>query len=449
MIEFVSVFLGLMTGPQPVELDVTGPVAEIELRLDGEQVATLSGAPWALDCDLGQELAVHELVAIARDAKGHELDRTARWLNLVGQTSEATMSFEGGEAGRPAAALLHWESIGQRRPLAVEVSFDGEPLAVRDPHRVPLPSYNPRALHFVSATVRFTDQLVSRMEAGFGGVYGDEVATELTAVAVVLEGRRKLPPPEKLRSWFVKAGRPLAVHGVEKGGAEVLLVRDPGAQPYFDSMARRLIDQRARTGEYSDLRRAQEFLYYFAMLSEKTAVSFVSPLAAPLPTGEVTAEMFLGSGRLEAAEGLLWLARETLPRSFPLQLADAAALAGSAVYSNHRRRAVVLVLGERPEDVSHLSAARVREFLRQLQVPLHVWSMTPTAARGAWGAVRLVGDPVEDRAPADELQQAVKALRRELAAQRIVWLEGRHLPQSIRLSAAAKGVRLAGQEGPG
>jgi hypothetical protein len=41
-----------------------------------------------------------------------------------------------------------------------------------------------------------------------------------------------------------------------------------------------------------------------------------------------------------------------------------------------------------------------------------------------------------------KLSAAVARLRAELDAQRIVWLEGRHLPQAIGLSTNAQGVEL-------
>src|ERR1044071_8929978 len=41
-IAFVTLLLGLVTGAQPVEVSVSGPVAAVELRLDGVAVGTLS-----------------------------------------------------------------------------------------------------------------------------------------------------------------------------------------------------------------------------------------------------------------------------------------------------------------------------------------------------------------------------------------------------------------------
>ena len=75
---FLSAFLGLVVGGHPVELTVTGEVAAVELRLDGETVGHLRGEPWVLVCDFGAELAPHELVAIGRDAD--RASATRPWL---------------------------------------------------------------------------------------------------------------------------------------------------------------------------------------------------------------------------------------------------------------------------------------------------------------------------------------------------------------------------------
>ena len=44
-IAFLSLFFGLITGSYPVELSVQGPVATVELLVDGRSVRTLQGPP--------------------------------------------------------------------------------------------------------------------------------------------------------------------------------------------------------------------------------------------------------------------------------------------------------------------------------------------------------------------------------------------------------------------
>ena len=83
MIEIVTLFLGLVNGPQPVELAVRqGAAVQVEVRLDGQVVKRLKSPPWRLEVDLGEALAPHELVAVAYDESGRELARARRWINI-------------------------------------------------------------------------------------------------------------------------------------------------------------------------------------------------------------------------------------------------------------------------------------------------------------------------------------------------------------------------------
>jgi hypothetical protein len=43
----------------------------------------------------------------------------------------------------------------------------------------------------------------------------------------------------------------------------------------------------------------------------------------------------------------------------------------------------------------------------------------------------------------DDLVRAVRRVRYQLDDQRVVWVNGRHLPQDIELGPKAKGIRLA------
>ncbi len=49
MIHFLTLFLGLLTGPQNISIAVSSPdVASVELRLDGESCGIDYDAPWTL-----------------------------------------------------------------------------------------------------------------------------------------------------------------------------------------------------------------------------------------------------------------------------------------------------------------------------------------------------------------------------------------------------------------
>lgn len=459
MVEFLSVLIGLYTGVHPVELTATAEVATIEVQLDGAAYTVLDGPPWTLHCDFGPDPTPHELVAIARDADGDELDRATRWVNLADSGAAAAMSLESDAAGRPVAVRLSWESIGVRRPRAVEVLFDGEPLPVKDPRRVPLPRYDPEVIHFVSAVLTFTDQQVSRLEASFGGALGAEVRTELTAVAVLLERGAAIPRPAEMRGWFVKRGEPLAVHGVEKGPAEVIFVRDPTVQPHLERFGDLALgrvpgsDERGPdTTRAAEIRRRQrgmpksDPLRHLAMLGTGVHLRFMAPGAAPLPGDDLESGMFLHSPTYDATDGgFLRISQQPMQARFPMQLVDALATAGMAVHATHRRRAVVALLGDTDDDRSQYEPEAVRTYLRQLHVPLAVWSFAGDAPDARWREARYVGAGPRARKVPDRFEEALDDLRQTLKRQRIVWLEGRHLPQEIELSPTARGISLAGR----
>ena len=454
MIEFLSVLIGLYTGVHAVELGVADEVAAIEVRLDRRSVAMLASPPWAFDCDFGADPAPHELIAIARDADGDEIDRVTRWVNLADSTPAASMSLETDDGGQPVAVQISWESIGVRWPRSIELLFDGEPLPVEDPRRVLLPRFDPSKIHFISATLRFTDEQVSRLEASFGGALGEEVRTELTAVAVVLEKGAALPPAPAMQDWFTKDGAPLAVHGVERGRSEVIFVRDPTVQPYLErlgELARGSDGSGPEATAIGKLRKRNrgtpelDRLRYVAWLGKDVYLHFLSPRAAPLPANELSPEMFPHSPSYGADDGgFLRISQQPAEMTFPMQFADAVATAGMAAHGTHRRRAVVALLGDAPGDRSQHSAEAVRDYLRQLNVPLAVWGFTGESTHPEWREARYVGPQPRARKIPEHFEEALADLKRTLRQQRIVWLEGRHLPQDIELSPAARGIRLAG-----
>ena len=82
MVQFLSFFVGLVVGVHPVELAVTGPVARVEIRLEGATVAEIRGEPWRAAVDLGPKLRPALLEAVAYHEDGRLLGRDSRWLNL-------------------------------------------------------------------------------------------------------------------------------------------------------------------------------------------------------------------------------------------------------------------------------------------------------------------------------------------------------------------------------
>ena len=89
-------------------------------------------------------------------------------------------------------------------------------------------------------------------------------------------------------------------------------------------------------------------------------------------------------------------------------------------------------------------------------MPLFIWTLSPDNTPTAWGEATFISLQMSGRGKSidqadldeafDHLGNAASALRRELGSQRIVLLNGKHLPQRIELAADAAGARPAGLE---
>src|SRR4051812_37735781 len=118
-IAFLTLFLGLTSGRQPVALTVQGPVAAVGLGLDGTAVVRIGGPKWRTKLDFGTALEPHELIARALDDKGQEVGRARQVINLPRPPAEVEMLLENNVQGKPAGARLTWHSLTGEKPAAV------------------------------------------------------------------------------------------------------------------------------------------------------------------------------------------------------------------------------------------------------------------------------------------------------------------------------------------
>lgn len=436
MIAFVTLLLGLISGVYPIEVTVSGPVVAVELTLDGAPAGRIEGPPWKAPVDLGADLRPRELVARALDAEGQEIARASQWLNLPRPPAEVEIVLER-EEGVPKAAVLAWQIVSGVKPASIDLTLDGEPLKVDAKGRAGLPPRDLKTLHVLTAELWFPPGLVARRDVVYGGEYGSEVSTELTAVPVRVSPGASLPGPEGLQGWFSAAGRPVPVAAVEDGPGKVVIVRVPSANEVRD----KLIPAKQRAVLYPAFRRQM-------LLGEDDQVRFLSLSGSHFRSSRVPAELFDMSAPLGRKDGgVFWyLTNARMPvlrRGVDLRITDAVAVAGLQASAENRRRAVVLVLGNEVRDSSRYDPAAVRAYLESIHVPLFVWSLygSSSPAARAWGTP----GEIEDISNTARLGQAVAKLKAELDAQKIVWIEGRHLPQTVTLSPEAKGVELPGR----
>lgn len=436
VVAFASLFLGLVAGVQPVELVVGEGVATVELRVDGASVAEVTGPPWRTGLDFGSGPVPHELVAVARDPEGAELGRARQWVNLPRPSAEANVVLQGAGDGRDAVARVSWESVLPGAPRSVRATFDGAPLAVDDPRRIELPDHDPERLHLLRVELEFTETLGAVAELVFGGSYRSEASSELTALAVEVAEGTSAPDAGGLAGHLLAAGEPVTPVAVEQGPALVVVVMDRPAQGRLAERARRW----AEGGAGGGVAGTSDALRHDLRLGEDQVLRFLWPFSRGGDAEGVRYALFPRSEDHPPAHGgMLWLMTAARQPPFPedaQRLADAVAVAGMAAAERGRRRAVVLLLGDDPADASRLAPSAVRRYLEHLGVPLHVWAVgdVPDAAAQAWGGAVRVDREHRFRAAVGELVE-------ELDRQRIVWVEGLHLPQSFELAPAVEGLR--------
>jgi hypothetical protein len=436
-ISFLTLFFGLITGLYPVELVVNGPAAAVELTVDDQASARLPGPPWKAQIDFGRSLAPHRIVARALDAEGKELARTEEWANLPHPLTKAEILLESDKGGVPRAAKLVWTNLEGKTPQSTSMTFDGQPLKLDPSGRAELPAHDLKTLHVLTAEVRFPELRTVRRDVAYGGEYGSEVSTELTAVPLRARSGR-LPPPEKLAGWVMtKDGRPLTVAAVEEGPAQLFVVRAAPAGEIQEKLASKgLTIQRDR---------------YSLQLGRDDQVRFIVPTPQRVEGSGERSDLFditpVYTGR---DGGLPYILRKfgwrlSLPGAEPVavhevpRIADAVAVAGLEAMTENRRRAVLLILsGQETQDASGYDAETVRRFLASIRVPLHVW----TLSRPAPGSVAAAWGPATEVVSTVITSEAVGTLRADLDSQRIVMVDGRHLPQSLRLGPAARDVEL-------
>ena len=432
MIAFLTLLLGLTTGAIPIQVTVDGPVAAVEYVLDGATVARAGAPPWSATIDFGH-LEPHELVARALDEKGNEIARATQWLNVPRPPAEVEIVLEPGADGAPTAARLSWQSLTAAHPATLSLTLDDRPLIVQD-RRAVLPALDLKAPHILTAELWFSPTMVARKDVVFGGEWGSQISTELTAVPVRVAPGRELPAAERLQGWFTGSGRPLPVGAVDDGPGRVVVVRVPAETEMLDKLI-----PPAQRKDYRSLENWRNEM----RLAENDTVRIFSADANVYHGSGIPTELFEGSRDMTSAEGgLLWfLIRNTL-RSTPDadrgRIADAVAVAGLYAATGNYRRAVVLILEADAKDTSRYDAAAVRRYLDSIHVPLFVWSLgnpKKNPALAAWGDAEVVSS-------IPRLSKAVSKLKEELASQRIVWLEGRHLPQSITLTPEAQGIEM-------
>lgn len=429
-IAFARHFLGVVNGEVKVSVLVGVEVASVELLLDGEQAGKAGGYPWTVPLSLGDALSPRELVAVARDRAGREVGRVRQWLNLPRPWTEleVVLSDGGGGALTGRVAL---ESVGGERPRQVTVSLDGSPVWVSNSSTFLLPAIDMNDIHILRVEAEFEKAGVVGRDIVLGGRYVQQASAELTSVALQIP-RGGEPRLEDIQ--IHSDGRPVSVVALEKGAADVIVVIDPYAIRMLPGITMSGKDESAR----ASLARGLDGTLTPA--EKDVHLRMLWPVALRVgAAGQVGYRLFPSTDPDAPSPGgfLAHVAGAAFPSGEgPVRLADAVAVAGPMAVERGRRGVVLLVLGGSHREGKYPAAA-VRAYLEQLRVPLVVWSTgRPTrAVLDDWGSVEIVSSRMG-------LRNAWVNLIRTLDRQRVAWLEGMHLPQT--LDTVGREIELAG-----
>ncbi len=431
MLEFLTLFLGLMTGPQEVRLASTSAeVVSVELFLDGTSCGVDHDEPWAIVCDLGNALLPHELRAVGRLPNGDAVAEARQLVNIPG--AEVAARFVR-EQGTPDTVRLVWEERAGRKERAATVSLDDLALSVDQEGIVALPKLDPTAPNLLRAEVVFTDTLRAQATMVLGCCFQDVAQSGLTSVPLAW-GRRRSVKLEHLQQVLTAQKRPLRTVAVDHGYAEIVVVREGSEWNLESLMDLYLLMHVRRKGDLSGrdlrgLRPGDQLRVVFAEEApDLTAIS-------ALPVSEDISDN--GSRSL-----LELVANSFFPdRDFPQgsqRIADAVAMAGFVAAGSGRARAVVLIRSGRVEDSSSLTPQQAANYLGALRVPLLVWR--PLARHDGGGDQEWQGE-TEIHSLAGFLK-ATEKLRRTLDGMVIAWVEGSYLPHQIEIAPTARKVRF-------
>jgi hypothetical protein len=442
MVTFVSLFLWLMTDVHPVQVAVDPTVVSVEIVLDGAIIGVARAPRWQIDCDFGEQIRPHELVAVGRDASGAEIGRATQLVNLPRPDAEVEIVLEDGPPEAPSFVRVITESSDRVEPLATVVTFDGRALQRGGDGRYPLPTYDPRLTHIISAESHFPEGISARRDITFGGGYGGRVTTELTAVPVVVDERQELEIG-RVQGLLHARGEILRVAAVDHPGARIYMVRDHGAWPRLQDIGR-VLDRGRNRSIRRDLLSGKP---YMETMLKADDFDRIPPdhdrfyLAVPNPVVSRGISLYPIIVPFDIKQwGLPWL---TTHVQSPLaavpgqRLSQAVAVAGVRAASDGCPRAVVLVLGDDAVDYGDYSPPAVLEYLHALRVPFELWSTGHRKTPIPWGEASKVDDSAD-------LGALSRRLLKNLRRQWIVWVEGLHLPNEIELDESVEGIRLAG-----
>ncbi|MGH9423239.1 MAG: hypothetical protein ACRD3J_24905, partial [Thermoanaerobaculia bacterium] len=139
---FITLFLGLISGPRKITLQAGPGIQSIRILLDGRQLAEMKKAPWSAVVDFGKQVVPGELIAAGYDETGQEVARVSQLVNLPRPTADFVIFLQNDSNGIPVLASLRWEHLLGTKPVKASLTVDGKAVSLDRGLRATLPRLN-------------------------------------------------------------------------------------------------------------------------------------------------------------------------------------------------------------------------------------------------------------------------------------------------------------------
>ncbi len=426
--EILTFPVGLIIGLFPVVVDLEGHTGNARLLLDGKPVCEMSAQVPSCMVDLGRDPKVHSLDLERLDSNDRVVESIRRWVNRPGTEGKVRAVGSCNEKRRECEFQIQWAHPSRLDPTAMAVSLDGKTVEQRvvSSLRMPFPGKRPPQILTVEAG--FRDGGRASFTRLLHGSYPEEAEASLQSVALeLLPGEEAINLDSRLRKigWKLRA--------IEEGDAEILFVVEPKAFVHSPALAHTNVSVGLRESPFEEG-------WSIAVVAADESLQMATTTGMPRELLIIKNPQRLSTRRTglpATLEGIS--ARASTAR---VRLADAVATAGYHLGGMARRRLVVVVVGDEELEKEHpdqstLSPEQVREYLRQVQVPIVVWHIGGGATAG-WPAGEQILSPAD-------LARAVATVRRRIERERVAWLEGSVDPVTFS-PPLPQGVLIAGRE---
>jgi hypothetical protein len=440
VIEILTLLHGLLMGPIEVHLRVPPETASIAVSLDGVPLIEHAGPPWRVEIPFPEVPRPAHLGLVALDAERRSLAELDRFVNLDLESCEPP-------DGR---------SIETVTPVLIELPEGAaEPTAQTLAGRFRI---GDQPLEVVAVEAGPAELLVVQDPAI------QAIFDQLSITYLGTESRQRLgrndDRDQDILHEAIQSLEPLPEGGWEEGGDDGA---DDGSATTAEGMRnprQRVQEQRLRSGSFRGWRG-------FADFELEGRIRYLWPAGPPVARLERETVVFPVIGPFDPGlDGVLWHLQTAAGVGHGQRLADAVAIAGFQAAATCRRRAVVLFEALETRDASLLEGPEVLSWLESVQVPLFALrsrELDPTSnidkanadrirKDDPWGGSTILLDrDVTVRLPqtADRFARFQQRVEASLERQRVVWLEGRHLPSEIDSSADDGGPILVGLRNAG